>query len=104
MFHGRCSTGCGRLDPAGAALCRRHGWWPELALRWTAADGATEAELHNRGAPPAVAGELLERGDAPAVAVVAVETQGVLACEQVGDGAQVDGVHGPSVACGGLRE
>jgi hypothetical protein len=34
---------------------------------------------------------------------VAVEAERVLAGDQVGDGVQVDGVHGPSVARGGLR-
>jgi hypothetical protein len=74
-----------------------------LALSGPAADGATEAKLHNWGASPAVANELLERGNAPSVAVVAVEAQRVLAGKQVGDGVQVDGVHGPSVAHRGLR-
>lgn len=103
MFHGGCSTGRGWRDPAGTRLAGRERWWAELALGRSTADGAAEAELHDRGASPAVAGELFERSDAPAVAVVTVEAEGVLAGEQVGDGVQVDGVHGRSVARGGLR-
>jgi hypothetical protein len=34
--------------------------------------------------------------------MVAVETERVLARDQIGDGVQVDGVHARSVACGGL--
>jgi hypothetical protein len=36
--------------------------------------------------------------------MVAVEADGVLVCDQVADGAQMDWVHGRSAACGGLRK
>jgi len=109
MFHGRCSTAFRlhgvfgwRGDPPGAGLGRRECRRAELPLGRAAADRATEAELADRCAPPAVAGELLERGHAPAVAVVTVEAEGVPVRDQVGDRVQVDRVHGPSVAPGGL--
>ncbi len=109
MFHDGCSTnsgarnvGGGRRDPAGAVLCRWHWWRAQLTLRGAAADGAAEAEFHDGCACPAVLGQLFERSFAPAVAMVAVETERVLARDQIGDGVQVDGVHARSVACGGL--
>ena len=110
MFHGRCSTVFRlhrvfgrRGDPPGTGLGRRECRRAELTLGRAAADRATEAELADRRASPAVAGELRKRGHAPAVAVVAVEAEGVLVREQVGDGVQVDRVHARSMALGALR-
>ena len=89
------------MNPALTGGPRRQGRWAQLALRGAAAHGAAEAELHDRGADPAIAREALERRFAPAVAVVAVEAEGVLVGEQVAHGVQLDGVH---VVQGGLGQ
>ncbi len=110
MFHGRCSTSRGRGcvrggwgDPALADAGGEYRRWPQLALRGSAADRAAEAELDDRCASPTLAGELFEPGLGPAVAVVAVEAERMVVGDQVGDGVQVDGVHGCSVARPKLR-
>jgi len=110
MFHVGCSTGRAGWDEGGRrddpALADACGWYrgrAQLALRRSAADRAAETQPDDRGASPAVLGKLVEGRFAPAVAVVAVEPEGMLVGEEVGDGVQVDGVHARSVARGGLK-
>ena len=89
------------MNPALPRSPRRHGRGAQLALRGAVAHGAAEPQLHDRGAAPAFAREALERRFGPAVAVVTVETEGVVAGEEVADGVELDGVH---VVHGGLGQ
>jgi hypothetical protein len=62
-----------------------------LALGRAAALSAAKAQFPDRSISQPAADELLEWGLAPAIAAQAVELQGVVAGQQVGDGVQVDG-------------
>ena len=53
--------------------------------------GAAKAQSRDRPVGQSSVGELLERGCTPTVAAQAVQLQGVVAGQQVGDGVQVNG-------------
>ena len=82
MFHGIPSSPC----PGGRQFRRA-----ELAFCDRAAVDAAESQCRDGSIGEAALGEGLERCLTPAIAAQAVELQGVVAREQVGDGVQVDG-------------
>ena len=62
-----------------------------MAFGERAASGAAKAQGRDRPVGQSSVGELIERGCTPAVAAQAVQLQGVVAGQQVGDGVQVNG-------------
>ena len=76
--------------PASAAS-RRQCRGPQLPLGRGTATNTAETQEADRAVGEATGGKLRERRLGPALAARAVQTQGVIVLDQVGDGVQVDG-------------
>ena len=85
-----CRGSARHLHPASAAS-RRQCRGPQLPLGRGTATNTAETQEADRAVGEATGGKLRERRLSPALAARAVQTQGVIVLDQVGDGVQVDG-------------
>lgn len=90
VLPGRCRGSARQLHPASAAS-RRQGRGPQLPLGRRTATNTSEAQEADRAVGEAMRGKLCERRLGPALAARAVQTQGVIVLDQVGDGVHADG-------------
>ena len=85
------------LDPS---LGRRRAQyrWPQLHASPGAADDTAKSKPGERRVAAAARGEPREWCHRPSVALLTVEAEGVVACEQVGDRVEADrGMHAASI-------